>query len=140
MAACEDIRMDSRPIGLPSHLRGIVVVEDDPVLRMLLTEIVVESGAECHAFSTGDDAKDFLMAGHRCDALIVDHGLPGETRGADLVIMVNEFWPHVRCVLTSGYDLAELELPGNIVYLPKPWSLASLLGSLVASGGKSKEG
>ncbi len=139
MAAYEDIWMGSSLTGLPSHLRDIVVVEDDPVLRILLTEIVAESGAECHAFSTGDDAKEFLIAGHRCDALIADHGVPGRIRGADLVIMVNELWPHVCCVLTSGYDLAELGLPGNSVYLPKPWSLDSLLGSLEASVEKSQQ-
>ena len=114
----------SRPVD------AIVVVEDDLVLQVLIADIVTESGTHCHAFTTCDEALQYLLDGNPCQAVITDHGVPGKLQGLDLLVEVQERWPAVHGVLTSGYDLADLTLPPNCVYLPKPWTLIALLAAL----------
>ncbi|WP_353846442.1 response regulator [Pseudomonas sp.] len=97
---------------------------------MLLSEIISDSGADCHVFTNCDQALMYLSAGNTCEAVIADHGVPGKLQGTEFIRKVQELWPRVRCVLTSGYDLSTIELPGNCIYLPKPWTPASLLGAL----------
>ncbi|KAB0496479.1 response regulator [Pseudomonas vancouverensis] len=106
----------------------IIVVEDDPMLRSLMCDIVKEIGAEAVAFDTADNALTYLLQGHgQCRLVIVDHNVPGQIQGTEFIQMVREKWPSIGAILTSGYLLDSTTIPPSTIYLLKPWSLDDLV-------------
>lgn len=118
----------------------VVVVEDDPILGVLLQEIMVEAGAECKLFSSADDALIHLLSAPTpCSLLVTDYLLPGQLNGVDLAAMVTQKWPTVPVVLTTGYTLDHTPLPPGVVWLQKPWAVPTLMASIeIAMGVHSK--
>ncbi|WP_219094946.1 response regulator [Pseudomonas sp. UMAB-40] len=107
---------------------AIIVVEDDPLLRHLMQEILTEVGGHCIAFGTGDDALIYMLqSGTQCALIIADHGLPGQVQGAELAELVRGKWPKIPIVITSGWTDSFIGLPENSNFLPKPWTLEGLV-------------
>ena len=111
-----------------SPLTGwVIVVEDDPTLRMLIGEILTELGLHSLEFSTADEAMTYMSGSHGgCPLVIVDHGLPGQIQGAEFIEMMKLKWPSTAAILTSGYDLDSSMVPAGTIYLHKPWSIHEL--------------
>ena len=106
----------------------IVIVEDEPMLRELMSEILSEVGAECVAFGTADDALVHMLGSEtRCALIIVDHGLPGGIQGAELTELVHSRWPEIPAIITSGWSDTYIGLPPTANYLAKPWTLEALV-------------
>jgi DNA-binding NtrC family response regulator len=111
----------------------LIVVEDDPILRTLITDILVEIGAQSLAFETADDALTYLLQNPaHCPLVIVDQGLPGQIQGIEFIEMIQSRWPSIGCILTSGYLIDPSELPAHIIYLHKPWSLDDLVTAVAS--------
>ncbi|WP_443694153.1 response regulator [Pseudomonas sp.] len=106
----------------------IIVVEDDPTLRMLMVDIVSEIGATVRQFDSADDALTYLLEAHdNCCLVIADHGVPGQIQGTEFIEMVRGRWPIIGSILTSGYALDLASIPPLTIYLHKPWSLDELV-------------
>ncbi|SDJ52836.1 response regulator [Pseudomonas abietaniphila] len=107
---------------------SIVVVEDDDILRTVMTEILTDIGAHYVAFVTADDALIHMLKNADGTALVIaDHGVPGQIRGAEFLSMVAQRWPGLPSILTSGYELDASLVPEKTVYLQKPWSIDVLV-------------
>ncbi|MGY2260844.1 response regulator [Pseudomonas sp. SDO55104_S430] len=110
----------------------ILVVEDDPQLRELTREILCDVGAESVAFSTADDALDYMRESKiRCALIIADLGLPGRVQGAELARLVRERWPDIPVIITSGWTDAVVGLPANTIFLAKPWRVEALVTAVM---------
>ncbi|MFJ7793348.1 response regulator [Pseudomonas sp. NPDC096950] len=106
----------------------IIVVEDDPLLRDLMQEILTDVGARCVGFSTGDDALIYMLqSGTQCALIVADHGLPGQVQGAELAELVRGRWPTIPVVITSGWTDSFIGLPSSTSFLQKPWTLEGLV-------------
>lgn len=106
----------------------VVVIEDDPTLRILMVDILTEIGLRSVDFETADDALIYLLSmPDGCPLVIADHGLPGQLQGAEFIEMVKEKWPSTATILTSGYGLDPSLVPSSTTYLEKPWSLNDLV-------------
>jgi len=117
--------------GMPPIEGTVIVVEDDPTLLSLMTDILSEVGAKTLAFQTADDALAHLLQHFGPHSLvIVDHGLPGQLKGIEFIEMVQSRWPSIASILTSGYLIDPNDLPPNTIYLHKPWSMDDLLTSV----------
>lgn len=111
----------------------IIVVEDDPTLRMLMVDIVSEIGATVRQFDSADDALTYLLQAHqKCRMVIADHGVPGQIQGTEFIAMVKSRWPSIEAILTSGYALDLATVPSATIYLHKPWSLDELIIAVAA--------
>ena len=109
----------------------VVVVEDDPVLRPLMIDILQEIRGTCVAFETADDALLHMLESQgNCALLIADHGVPGQIRGTELAVMVKHKWPDIPVIITSGYELCTDDLPEGVVYLQKPWGIDVLVDNI----------
>lgn len=109
----------------------IVVVEDDPLLLGLMVEILTEVGARCIPFITADDALIHLLVSQtRCVLIIADHGLPGRIKGGELAELVQERWPEISIVITSGWAKDFIGLPSKTIFLAKPWALDELVATV----------
>ncbi|WLI14364.1 MULTISPECIES: response regulator [Pseudomonas] len=106
----------------------VIIVEDDPTLRSLMTDILSEVGANTLAFVTADDALTHLLENHgQCPLVIVDQSLPGQVQGAEFIVMLQGKWPLIASILTSGYLLDPTQVPASTIYLQKPFSLDDLV-------------
>ncbi|MBA1275528.1 ATP-binding protein [Stutzerimonas azotifigens] len=79
----------------------VLFVEDDPTLRMLTGEVMMELG---HEVSLSESAEDALarLENERFDVLFTDVGLAGMS-GIELVRKVQERYPQLSVVIASGY-------------------------------------
>lgn len=110
-------------------IRGeVIVIEDDPTLLSLMTDIMDEIGAKTVPFATADDALTYLLEAHsECALVVADHGVPGQVQGIEFIEMVTGRWPHIAAILTSGYLIEASAIPAQTVYLHKPWSLDEMV-------------
>lgn len=106
----------------------VIVVENDPTLRMLMVKILGEIGLRPLDFQSAGDALNYLMGTFDgCPLVIVDQGQPGQLKGADFIKLVKKKWPSTAAVLTSSYELTPSTLPDSTIHLQKPWSMDDLV-------------
>ena len=85
----------------------ILVVEDNTSARMALEALLEALGFRVLAVGDGDEAQSIFAAqAERIDLLISDLLLP-RINGPDLYDLLKQQKPDLRCVLMSGYQLAE---------------------------------
>jgi CheY-like chemotaxis protein len=60
----------------PDQARWVLVVDDDPLIRDTITEILEESGYRVATAAHGKDALNLLQQGPRPDAIILDLMMP----------------------------------------------------------------
>jgi PAS domain S-box-containing protein len=118
---------------LPFVSGRVLLVEDEDIVRALLTEQLEHAGHEVVAAGTAAEALDLLEAQH-FDALVTDVGLPG-INGATLADSVRTVRPDLGVILISGYsgDLvgASPSLEG-VQLLQKPFTSRELQQALAS--------
>ncbi|TKJ79219.1 response regulator [Pseudomonas koreensis] len=103
---------------------SVIVVEDDPILRLLMVEILSEIGLQTVDFGTADEALTHVLGmSVSCPLVIADQGLPGDLQGADFIELMKAKSPTTATILTSGYGLDPSIVPSSSAYLDKPWSM-----------------
>lgn len=81
----------------------VIVVEDDPTFRTLMTDILFEIGAQSLSFATAEDALTYLLQNpFHCPLVIVDQALPGQIQGMEFIEMIQSRRPWIGFILTSG--------------------------------------
>ena len=114
--------------------KRILVVEDDPVLRMDAASALEEAGLEVVQLETGDSALAYVLEqSGEVGAVFSDVQMPGDTDGLDLAQYIAVNWPAITVVLTSGRVHPTGDLPGNIRFVSKPWAAADVLAALSAT-------
>ncbi|MCS7090584.1 MAG: PAS domain S-box protein [Verrucomicrobiota bacterium] len=107
--------------------RGRVLVVDDlDLLRDFTRSFLEAAGLEVLVAESGPEAIRILESAESpVDLLFTDYSMPG-MNGLELVEAVLQRWPHMRCVLASGYldgslraRLAQL----NVSVLAKPYDM-----------------
>jgi len=107
----------------------ILVVDDEPALRELAREILLEVGYRVLTASDGKDALDKL-AYHQVDLILSDVIMPNMD-GYQLAQYVSEHYPLIKIQLTSGFsgdrhaELSDLTLKKAL--LSKPYDSDELL-------------
>lgn len=81
----------------------VLFVEDDPTLRMLTGEVVLELGHQVVAVETAEEALD-LLEQQSFDVLLTDVGLAGMS-GIDLAREAGARQPQLSLVIASGYPV-----------------------------------
>ena len=104
----------------------VLVVEYEPVLRMLTTEILGDLGYTARGVGKRGGLET-LNADGRIDLLITDVGLPGVVNGRQLVEAARAVHPGLKALFITGYaDTAfkdEGLLGSDIAVLTKPFSM-----------------
>lgn len=105
----------------------ILVVEDEPLVRVNATEIIEEAGWS--ALEAGNSAEALKVLGDHpdVDVMFTDVNMPGDMDGIALAECVHRLHPHVELVITSGKRvIAEEALPDAGTFLPKPYGFEDL--------------
>jgi CheY-like chemotaxis protein len=120
----------------PSHEpSAILVVEDDPLIRMVAVDIVEDLGFPVCEAGSAEEAIEILENRRDIFALFTDINMPGSMNGLDLSRIVKQRWPALAVIVTSGRMPAYgVSLPTGCAFLPKPYrgvQLAERLQALV---------
>jgi CheY-like chemotaxis protein len=100
----------------------VLVVEDEPFVRMIAAEGLEDAGFDVIEAASADDALKVLNARPDVGVLFTDVNMPGSVDGVELARMVHARWPNLRIVVTSGKDRPRsADLPDDGRFLPKPY-------------------
>jgi CheY-like chemotaxis protein len=108
--------------------KAILVVDDDPLLRELLADILVAEGFVVIEADSAKQALRQLEAFPDVRLLLTDIQMPGELDGLELVRIVRRRWPGVASIVTSGRILPRREeMPAQVRFISKPWRTNEML-------------
>ncbi len=102
----------------------ILIAEDEPVLTMMLRDVLEDLGYKVLAANSGQQALRLVQSGKQFDLLLTDVVMPGEIGGFELARMVREIRPDVPVIYTSGYtgftatEMGEVQAP--LIQKPAP--------------------
>ncbi len=89
----------------------ILVIEDEPAIRALIVELLVESGYMALEAADGPGGLRVLRNANRVDLLITDVGLPGGMNGRQVADAARSLRPELKVLFITGY--AENAVVGN---------------------------
>jgi DNA-binding NtrC family response regulator len=110
-------------------MSSIILVEDEPAILMLMTEVLEMDGHQVKAFPEADSAWNHIQQrGFDADLLITDLRMPGTIDGLQLVHNVLGLLPLVPVMVVSGFHASSESLDSDhVCWLQKPFTLDRLL-------------
>jgi PAS domain S-box-containing protein len=114
----------------------VVVVDDDPTVRMLVTEVLAENSYHIMEATDGPSATKLMESDRRIDLLITDVGLPGGMNGRQIADAARVRRPDLKVLFITGYAentaIKNGHLEPGMAVLAKPFTM-STLGTKVRS-------
>ena len=111
---------------------NILVVDDEPVARQSLTDILKLEGYNVISVPNGQAAVEYVRT-HPIDLMIVDLRMPGMD-GLEVVQVVNQISPETEVILLTAFGSTETAIQALRLrihdYLLKPASPAQVLASV----------
>lgn len=113
----------------------ILLVEDEAMVRSLLTTILEQHNYRVIAVETGAQAYEaWRDHGHEVALLLTDLVLPGGTSGYEIAAMLRANKPDLRAILSSGYSAeifgGEKTSENGARFLQKPYDPQTLLAEV----------
>jgi CheY-like chemotaxis protein len=106
------------------------VVEDDPMVRGLVTTRLLELGYRILEASDGATGLKILDSTETIDLLLTDVVLPGAMTGRELGDAAKKKRPKLKILYSSGYTRSSIDHQGKldpgVHFLPKPFRRAEL--------------
>jgi len=115
------------------YQRTVLIVEDEILIRMMLADTLLDEGYE--VIEAANVLEAIAVLGQRSiDAVVTDVDMPGGLSGLDLARMISSTHVNVPVIIASGgHLLRQDELPGDAVFVPKPYRLdviAAMIGKM----------
>jgi PAS domain S-box-containing protein len=108
----------------------VLVVDDEPTVRMLVTEVLNDMGYSAIEAKDGVEGLRVLQSNQRVDLLVTDIGLPGGIDGRQLGEAARACRPGLRVLFITGYaDIpggASAPADAGIQTLTKPFEMQEL--------------
>ncbi|WNW14256.1 response regulator [Pseudomonas sp. DTU_2021_1001937_2_SI_NGA_ILE_001] len=108
----------------------LLVVDDEPAVRQLMSEVLEEQGYRVLAAAQGHEALSVLRSPRPIDLLVTDVGLPGGMNGRQLADAARTLRPGLNVLFVTGYAenaaLAHGTLDPGMHVLTKPFSINTL--------------
>ena len=106
---------------------AVLVVEDEPLVRIYLSDVLGQSGFEVIAATNGEDALELAKREDVC-AVVSDVAMPGPFNGFELARRVKRQSPRIGVILVSGVmEPAGYHLPRGVRFVAKPVKASTLL-------------
>lgn len=113
-------------------MRIVLVVDDEPMLRVIAVEMLEEAGDVVAEFSTAAQAiASCDVPGSDVATIVTDSNMPGDRDGLDLARHLRETRPDTHVVVTLGrYDALPADIKKDVTSLSKPWTGDLLLSAI----------
>jgi CheY-like chemotaxis protein len=99
---------------------GVLVVEDETLVRLDLVSYLDQAGYEVHEASSTAEAIEILERDRSIRVVFTDVRMPGDMDGVALARIVRERWPPTIIVVCSG-NANEAAALADIHILDKPY-------------------
>ena len=108
----------------------VLVVEDEPVILMILTDYLSGQGYRVLQAENGEQAFEILASKPHLDMMITDFRLPGGISGVQIAEPAVKLRPELKVIFISGYpqEIRETDSPitRKAPILGKPFKLELL--------------
>ncbi|RON22682.1 hybrid sensor histidine kinase/response regulator [Pseudomonas lini] len=98
----QDTQVDAQHAPYARNGETVLIVEDDPAVRVLVSAVLSELGYAFVEAGDADSAVPILDSGQRIDLLISDVGLPG-MNGRQLAEIGRQYRPDLKVLFITGY-------------------------------------
>lgn len=93
----------------------VLVVEDEPILRMAALDMVESAGFEAIKATDATDAIRILEWRPDICIVFMDVDMPHGVDGLKLAVLVRKRWPPIHIIVTSGKsEVGTMALPGRL--------------------------
>ncbi|MFC7378624.1 ATP-binding protein [Brevundimonas sp. GCM10030266] len=120
--------------GHPGHGETVLLIDDEPTVRMLAAEVLGDAGYTVIEAVDGPSGLQILNSGARIDLLVTDVGLPGGLNGRQVADAARVGRPDLKVLFITGY--AENAAVGNglldvgMAVLTKPFVMTDLINKV----------
>ena len=114
---------------------AILVVEDEVLIRFVISDYLQHCGFRVHVAGSAAEAIEILETDDPIDLVFSDVAMPGEFDGFGLAQWVRENRPGLPVILTSGdakKSAAAKELCENEPFFAKPYDAAQVVNKIRA--------
>ncbi len=109
----------------------VLLVEDEPLVRILNLDILHEAGFRVLDANDADEAFEILKRHDDIVAVLTDVDMPGSMDGFEFARLVSQGWPEVGVLVISGKTRpGPRDLPPRGGFLPKPYDPETLVKAL----------
>jgi len=126
----QDTQTATSLVPAPVEGRTVLVVDDEPNVRTLVSEVLQEMGLKTLEAADGPNGLRILDSDTHLDLLISDIGLPGGMNGRQLADVAREKRPSLRVLFITGYAEKSVLHRSNALHdyevLTKPFNIAVL--------------
>ncbi|KKB81313.1 hypothetical protein VW35_02500 [Devosia soli] len=102
-AETDDIAPDPQAVQPALGSETVLVVDDEPLVRMIAVEILEDLGYHVVEAGDGPEAMRHLNSDQRVDLLVTDVGLPGGMNGRQLADAARGVRPELGILFITGY-------------------------------------
>ena len=110
--------------------QAVLVVDDEPTVRMLVTEVLAEVGYTAIEAADGAAGLRVLRSDARIDLLVTDVGLPGGMNGRQMADAARVHRPELKVLFITGYAenavVGDGHLDPGMHVMTKPFALEAL--------------
>lgn len=116
----------------------VLVVEDEPILRLDAISMVEKAGFEAVEALSSADAIQLLEERLDIRLVYMDLDMPRSRKGIEIAAAIRKRWPPIEIILTAAYFTRDsVELPERAEFYSKPIDHAQVIAvmqRLIASG------
>src|SRR6202051_3462168 len=110
---------------------AVLIVEDEPLVRLCAVETVEAAGFEVIEAANADEAIRILENRGDIRVVFTDIHMPGSIDGLKLAHAVRNRWPPIKIIVTSGHGLvSENDLPEGGRFFAKPYDSTQVCETL----------
>lgn len=114
----------------------VLVVEDEPVIRMAAVDFLEDDGFAVVEAATADAALALLRTRPDVGVLFTDVDMPGSMDGLALARLVAAEHPGMAVLVVSGKTQPRPgEMPAGARFLPKPYAIKAMLDHVRTASG-----
>jgi CheY-like chemotaxis protein len=100
----------------------VLVVEDETLVRMFIADFLDEAGFKVIEAVNADEALTVLKALPDVQVVVTDIEMPGPLNGLELARVIQERWPGIGVVISSGRERPGPEdLSEKVAFIAKPY-------------------
>jgi CheY-like chemotaxis protein len=119
--------------------RTVLVVEDEPLVRLVIAEVLSDAGFKVLEAADAGEALTILKATIPVDVLYADVDMPPGINGYELAQQVHAEWPQIEILITSGRAWpGEGDLPAGAAFLAKPVPNEALVSHIAAAADRAR--
>ena len=112
----------------------VLVVDDEPTVRMLVGEVLADLGYTAIEAADGTGGLKILQSDIRIDLLVTDVGLPGGMNGRQVADAARALRPGLKVLFITGYAetaaVGGSHLDAGMAVMTKPFAMDDLAGRI----------